>query len=212
MKLSEKKAKEFASTLDFSKGNGLVVAVAQSESGEVLMVAFQNKEAVVKTFSTGGMWYWSRSKGRLWMKGEESGNVQELVSFDADCDKDCVLYVVKQKGVACHTGSRNCFGKEAKFGLRELFELVDERKRAPVSGSYTNKLLADKKKIVEKVVEECSEVVEAFEEKDEKEVVWEACDVLYHLFVLCASRGVGFKDLEAELEKRHCEKKEGKKK
>ncbi|MBI5159015.1 bifunctional phosphoribosyl-AMP cyclohydrolase/phosphoribosyl-ATP diphosphatase HisIE [Candidatus Micrarchaeota archaeon] len=211
MKTSGKKSKEFADSLDFSKGNGLVVAVAQSESGEVLMVAFQNVDAVMKTLSSGRMWYWSRSKSRLWMKGEKSGNVQDLLEYSADCDKDCVLYVVRQKGVACHTGSRNCFNKENSFGLRDLFKLVEERKRAPVAGSYTNKLLADKKKIVEKVIEECGEVVEAFEEKNEREVVWEACDVLYHLFVLCASRGVSFKDLEEELARRHCEKQGNKK-
>ncbi len=212
MKASEKKVAEFAESLDFSKGNGLVVAVAQSESGDVLMVAFQDKDAVMKTLSSGKMWYWSRSRKKLWMKGEESGNEQDLLDYHADCDRDCVLYTVKQEGVACHTGSSNCFGTGKRFSLRELFELIERRKQAPVAGSYTNKLLADEKKITEKVVEECGEVVEAFEEKGEKEVVWEACDVLYHLFVLCANRGIVLSDLEKELARRHSEKEGAKKK
>ncbi|MEM2192522.1 MAG: phosphoribosyl-AMP cyclohydrolase [Candidatus Hadarchaeales archaeon] len=115
MKLSKENATELLKEINFR--NGLVVAIAQEKkTGEILMVAFQNREAVMETLTTGRMHYWSRSRKRLWMKGEESGNVQEVVGVKIDCDGDAILYEVRQKGGACHEGYRSCFFRKIKGG------------------------------------------------------------------------------------------------
>ena len=207
MKTTQKEAEKFADSLDFEKSGGLVSAIAQSEEGEVLMLAFQNKEAVVETLSTGKMHYWSRSRKKLWRKGEESGNEQFLKEYHADCDRDAVLYIVEQKGNACHLDRHNCFDREAHFTINSLWSIIEDRKENPKPGSYTNKLLENPGLARAKIKEECGEVLKAFEEEGENEQVWEACDVIYHLLVLCASKGIALSDLEKELQKRHEEKK-----
>jgi phosphoribosyl-ATP pyrophosphohydrolase/phosphoribosyl-AMP cyclohydrolase len=203
-----KQAREIADRLNFEKGRGLVTAIAQdSGSREVLMVAFMNRDAFLKTVTTGRMWYYSRSRKRLWMKGESSGNVQLVENFYTDCDGDSVLFGVKQKGNACHTGNRTCFfrgyGKRMYFDLDELFSLILDRKVKPKSGSYTNKLLKNQKKLLGKIREESDELIEAAELKDKDEVVWEACDLLYHMLVLLARKDISLNDIYTELGKRH---------
>jgi len=206
MKLKE--AKEIADSLDFKKGNGLIAAVAQnSESREVLMVAFMNKDAFLKTLTTRRMWYYSRSRKRLWMKGESSGNAQLVESFCTDCDGDSVLFRVKQIGNACHTGSKTCFfrkyGEKGEyFSLDELFSVILDRKDRPKRDSYTNELLKKQKKLLGKIKEESTELIEAAELKNKDEIVWETCDLLYHILVLLANKDISLKEIYAELGRR----------
>lgn len=205
MKLSKREAGKIASKLDFEKGKGLVVAIVQ-EKGKVLMQAFMNRVAFLKTLTTGEMWYYSRSRKRLWRKGETSGNTQSLQSFAIDCDNDSLLFQVKQKGVACHKGTYSCYSREkgkSKFDLEDLIGVILERKRKPKKGSYTCKLLKNEKLIYEKLEEEIFELIEAAQEKGKKNIIWEADDVLYHLLVLMAKKGISLEELCAELARRH---------
>ncbi|MEM4389976.1 MAG: bifunctional phosphoribosyl-AMP cyclohydrolase/phosphoribosyl-ATP diphosphatase HisIE [Candidatus Micrarchaeia archaeon] len=202
MRLSRKEAERFARSLDYRKGGGLVVAIAQSQDGEVLMQAFQNYEAVVRTLVSGKMHYYSRERARLWRKGEESGNEQRVKAFYPDCDRDAVLYIVSQKGVACHTGSRTCFRQPAEFGLKQLFGIIQERKKSAPAGSYTRKLLRDRRLALAKLREEAEEFAEALEGKGKRAIVWEAADLMYHTLVGLASRGVTLEEVERELARR----------
>lgn len=203
-----KQAREIADRLNFENGRGLVTAIAQdSGSREILMVAFMNRDAFVKTLTTGKMWYYSRSRRRLWMKGESSGNIQLVENFYTDCDGDSILFEVKQKGSACHTGNRTCFfrmyGRKRYVSVDELFSIILGRKRKPKRGSYTNELLKNEEKLLGKISEESGELIEAAELKDKDEVVWEACDLLYHMLVLLAEKDVSLGDIYAELSRRH---------
>jgi phosphoribosyl-ATP pyrophosphohydrolase/phosphoribosyl-AMP cyclohydrolase len=202
MRWSAKKAKAFAGTIDFAKMQGLVPAIAQDEgTKDVLMLAFMNREALVKTLTNGLMHYYSRGRKRLWKKGEESGNVQQVVSAKQDCDSDSLLFSVRQKGPACHTGTGTCFGRKG-FGVAALGDLIEGR-TSSAKGSYTAKLLRNRKLACEKVMEEADELVEAAQKKGKRAVAWEAADLLYHLLVLASSRGVPFSRIEKELKQRH---------
>jgi len=202
-----KQAMEIADKLNFKKGDGLITAVAQdSVSKEVLMVGFMNRDAFIKTLTSKRMWYYSRSRKRLWMKGESSGNVQLIENFYIDCDGDSVLFGVKQKGNACHTGNKTCFfrgyGKRKYFTLDELFSVILNRKMKPKTGSYTNRLLKNQKKLLGKIKEESDELIEAAELKGKNEVVWEACDLLYHMFVLLVKKEISLDEIFSELGRR----------
>ena len=155
LKTSKAFANKLAKKLNFAKAGGLVPAIAQDYmTGEVLMLAFMNKEAVVRTLTSGKMWYYSRSKKRLWKKGEKSGNEQLVVRAFYDCDSDSLLFKVRQlNNCACHRGTRTCFDQD-DFPLERLFQIIEDRKANPQKGSYTNKLLADKKLALSKVCEE----------------------------------------------------------
>lgn len=204
-----KEAEEIAERLDFEKGSGLVTAVVQdSMSREVLMVAFMDREAFLKTVTTSRMWYYSRSRKKLWMKGESSGNTQRVENFCIDCDGDAVLFRVKQRGNACHSGNRTCFfreyGERGRFlSLDELFSIILDRKNKSRRGSYTNELLREQKKLLGKIKEESDELIEAAELKGKREVVWEACDLLYHTLVLLAKKDLSLKEIYAELDRRN---------
>lgn len=174
----------------------LLPVVTVNREGQVLMQAYADREAVEKTFETGTMYYYSRSRERLWKKGETSGNVQTVVRLRADCDRDSILAEVDQTGSACHLGNYSCFG-DRPFSLEQLYGVIADRFSNPVPGSYTASL--DGEEVREKLLEEVREVVEA-EGRDE--VVWEAADVLYFLLVLLQKEGVVLDDVLAELRRR----------
>ena len=199
--------------------DGLIPVVAQDyATKEVVMLAYMNMEAIKKSIETSVAHYWSRSRQELWKKGETSGNFQYIKSISLDCDKDAILMIIEQKGVACHTGSFSCFFnkltenanektdsnyiQKAKM-LKELYELVSERKLQPKEGSYTNYLF-DKgiDKILKKVGEETAEVIIAAKNPAKEELRYEIADLIYHLTVLMVERGLELEDVLNELESR----------
>lgn len=195
--------------------NGLIPAITvDAVTNEVLMQAYMNKEALEKTLETGEVHYWSRSRQKLWHKGEESGHFQKVKTIYADCDGDSLLIAVEQVGgIACHTGSRSCFFNEIKkFGdqdgnvkvLRVLADTIKDRAENPKEGSYTDYLLAKGvEKICKKVGEESTEAVIAAMKADNKELSNEIADLFYHLFVLMQARGMKYTDVLKVLEERH---------
>jgi phosphoribosyl-ATP pyrophosphohydrolase/phosphoribosyl-AMP cyclohydrolase len=191
---------DFLDELAFGE-NGLLPCVVQDwNTGEVLTVAYMNKEALARTRESGETWFWSRSRQQLWHKGETSGNVQRVRELRWDCDADTLLALVEPAGPACHTGERTCFfqGETSPApheALPALERTIAERRAAPSEGSYTAELLADPPRIGEKVREEAEEVTRAAASESEERVAEEAADVLYHLQVLLLSRGVPIGDV-----------------
>jgi len=202
MKFSKAQAKKFARSVNFNKGNGFAIAIAQNEAKDVLMVAFMDKRALLLTLTSGFMHYFSRSRQRLWKKGEESGNTQQVLCVKKDCDSDALLFTVKQKGVACHTGKKTCFG-EPSFDLLSLAQLIEERKKSAPAVSYTKKLLTNKALAIAKVREESEEFIEAIQKKGKKDIVWECADLLYHTLALAYASGITIRDIEKELARRN---------
>jgi phosphoribosyl-AMP cyclohydrolase / phosphoribosyl-ATP pyrophosphohydrolase len=184
---------------------GLVPCVVQDAgTGEVLTLAYMNREALRRTRASGETWFWSRSREELWHKGETSGNVQRVKELRWDCDADAVLALVEPAGPACHTGERTCFHNgdlEPVPGeaLAALERTIAQRRAERPEGSYTAKLLADPDRIAAKVREEADEVARAAGGEPDERVAAEAADVLYHLAVLLASRGLSFSDAFVEL-------------
>ena len=170
----------------------LPVIVQDADDGTVLMLAWANAEALGASERTEEAHFWSRSRDRLWRKGEESGNVMRMVGIAADCDGDAILYRVRPAGPACHTGTRTCFGEMAAPGvLSELAALVMGRRDADPQASYTARLLSGgPRRPAEKVVEEAGEAAAAALVGTDNELANEAADLLYHLIVLLASREV----------------------
>lgn len=178
-------------TLDFTKGGGLVTVVTQDHlTGEVLMIAHADREALERTIATGEMHYRSRTRG-LWHKGGTSGNVQHLVSLTADCDRDAVLARVRPAGPACHTGARTCFGEWGADALGQLDATIAARAAAPAGtgAGYTQKLLGDRNLRLKKIGEEASELVTACADGDVARATEETADLVYHALV--ALRAVG---------------------
>ena len=179
-------------------GNGLVPCVVQDwRTGEVLTLAYMNREALERTNDSGETWFWSRSRDELWHKGATSGNVQAVRALRYDCDADAVLALVEPAGPACHTGERSCFhngdtdAAAPHEALPALERTVAERRAAgDTANSYTARLLADPALTGEKVREEAEEVVRAVRQESDERVREEAADVLYHLDVLLAGRGM----------------------
>lgn len=194
--------------------NGLVPAIAQdSTTKEVLMLAYMNKESLEKTVSTGKAHFFSRSRQSLWLKGETSGNFLTIRSIRYDCDGDTILLLVDPKGPACHTGERSCFYRAIVEGeqketagpkvLKDLFEILKERKNAPPEKSYVASLYAKGlPKILEKIEEESGELVEAAREKGKDEVLYELCDLWFHTMVLLADSGIEIEAVFGELARR----------
>lgn len=194
----------------------LVPAIVQdAESGEVLTLAYMNRDSLQKTLETGETWFWSRRRQELWHKGETSGNTQTVESLRLDCDSDALLVRVRQKGVACHTGAYACFyqgidvparaAREADAGslgevLGKLGRLVHERNVERPEGSYTAKLLSGGiDKILKKIGEESGEVIIAAKNHKREEIMWESADLLYHLLVMWEAEGVRSTDVAREL-------------
>lgn len=206
--------------------NGLIPVVAQDyKTGKVVMLAYMNKEALEKTVNTGMAHYWSRSRKKLWLKGETSGHYQYVKSINIDCDADTLLIKVEQKGSACHTGHYSCFYRQLVEGdlgelqendidtgklygnnasvLQELYEVIADRKANPKEGSYTNYLFEKGlDKILKKVGEEASEVIIAAKNKSKDEIKYEIADLFYHIFVLLVDRGLKPDDIYIELKGR----------
>lgn len=189
---------------------GLVPAIVQEiESKKVLMLAYMNRESIEKTFEEGIVHYYSRSREELWKKGETSGNIQRLKGFYYDCDKDSVLVLVEQVGVACHTGSYSCFFNEVlkieeeNKIIEELYALLKDRKENPKEGSYTNYLFREGlDKILKKVGEEASEVIIGAKNNSKEELVYEISDLIYHLLVLMVNENIAIDDIKEELIRR----------
>jgi phosphoribosyl-ATP pyrophosphohydrolase/phosphoribosyl-AMP cyclohydrolase len=217
MKLNKKEIKDFLAKVNFKKGNGLVPAIVQDASNDsVLMQAYMNKEALRLTLSSGKMHFWSRTKGRIWMKGEESENYSILQNAILDCDSDAVLFKVHQIGEVCHTGEESCFFKPIKLEnkkkidskmLERLFEIINERIQNPNEKSYVSRLTSQgEDAILQKVGEEAVEFILAIKSNIEKEAVHEAADLIFHLLVSFAKKGYNISTIFKELEFRHKKK------
>ena len=194
---------------------GLVPVVMQdAKSGEVLTLAWANREAIEKTLETGYAHFYSRSRRKLWKKGEESGNLQEVVEVTLDCDGDAVLYKVIPHGPACHTGEHACFHNpievraELPADLGEVtarvFATIEARLRDLPEGSYVAKLhQAGLDRVLKKIAEEAGEVILAAKNQNKDELRWEAADLFFHLLLTLAELGLTPEDLARELERRH---------
>jgi phosphoribosyl-AMP cyclohydrolase / phosphoribosyl-ATP pyrophosphohydrolase len=191
---------------DFAKQDGLVPAIVQdADSGQVLMLGYMNEEALNVTRSCGHVTFYSRSKGRLWTKGERSGNVLELVSIAQDCDADALLVQARPRGPTCHLGTRSCFG-ESRIGgvLGRLDALIAARSVERPDGSYTTQLFESGiKRIAQKIGEEGLETALAAVGEDDAALTGEAADLLYHLLVLLRARGLGLAEVLRVLADRH---------
>jgi phosphoribosyl-ATP pyrophosphohydrolase/phosphoribosyl-AMP cyclohydrolase len=203
--------------LKFDAGGLLPVVAQDAGSGLVLMVAYMNREALDRTLSSGDVWYWSRSRGALWRKGETSGHTQRLKAIRVDCDSDALLVLVDQKGAACHTGQPSCFFRDIEVSevgppavddragdiLERLFRLLKQRRAEMPAGSYTASLFrGGRAQIARKVLEEAEELTHAARDESDQRVVEEAADLLYHTWVLLVERGVELGSVRQELERR----------
>ena len=189
----------FCAMLDFEKQNNLIPTIVQdAKSKQVLMLAYSNKDAVMKTLKDGLATYFSRSRNELWTKGLTSGNTQELVSARYDCDRDTLLYKVNQKGVACHLGRYSCF-EDKDFDIHDLVEVLEQRKRDLPEKSFTTKLFKNDFYLKRKIMEEAFEVVN-FEEGDGLE--WEAADLAYFVLTFMVKNNISVEDVLSNLASR----------
>ncbi len=194
--------------INFNKMAGLVPAVIVDHlSLQVLMTGFMNREALEKTIESGKVTFFSRTKGRLWTKGETSGNFLKVKGIIPDCDDDTLLVKVSPAGPVCHTGTHTCFGEgEARplNFLSDLFDLIEARKKEMPEGSYTTKLFSQgSDRIIQKVGEEAVEVVIAAKNHDKKEVINESADLLFHLLVMLSEQGIDPAEVIGTLISRH---------
>jgi len=197
------------SQLDFDKTGGLIPAIIQdAETQNVLMLGFMNSEALAKTQMSGKVTFYSRSKERLWTKGEESGNFLNVLSIGVDCDNDTLLIKVNPDGPVCHTGKDTCFeevnaNNDILF-LSYLQDFIDKRKVEMPEDSYTTSLFKKgTSKIAQKVGEEAVETIIGAMANDDENFIYEAGDLLYHLIVLLTHKGYRIEDIVKELKKRH---------
>ncbi len=196
--------------IDFSKSpDGLVPAIIQDNyTGKVLMLGYMNAEALEKTQSEGRVTFFSRSKKRLWTKGEESGNFLNVVSMTSDCDEDTILIKCLPVGPTCHTGADTCWNERNDVDdilfLKHLQDFIDKRKSEMPEGSYTTSLFnKGTRKISQKVGEEAVETIIGAMANDDENFLYEGADLLYHLIVLLTHKGYRLEDLARELKKRH---------
>ncbi len=195
--------------IDFDKMGGLVPAIIQDDKTKnVLMLGYMNQEAYDKTVETGKVTFYSRTKQRLWTKGEESGNFLNVVSIKNDCDQDTLLIRVNPVGPVCHTGTDTCWGEENRMNpllfLTELQDFIEKRHREMPEGSYTTSLFKDGlNRMAQKMGEEALEaVIEAVNGTDER-LIYEGSDMIYHLIVLLTAKGLRIEDMAQELMVRH---------
>ena len=192
--------------------NGLIPAIVQDfHTKQVLTLAYMNEESLAISLAERRTCFWSRSRRQLWRKGEESGNVQHIVSITADCDEDALLVQVSKEGPACHTGQESCFFQPLfvdeqvqSLGVAGLYQLLQGRRQQPQSGSYTSyHFEKGLDKILKKVGEECTEVIIAAKAGDRAETIYETADLCYHVLVLLVQMGISPAEIIAELDKRH---------
>jgi phosphoribosyl-ATP pyrophosphohydrolase/phosphoribosyl-AMP cyclohydrolase len=205
--------------IDWQKIDLLPVIVQDVLNNEVLMMAYMDKEALKLSLSTKIAHYFSRSKQRIWKKGESSGHIQTIHSFFVDCDNDTLLIKVTQEGVACHTGRHSCFFTELESGainsevqvsaqamygvIDTLYHTIQERKNADPSSSWTAKLFSKgENAILKKIVEEAGEFCFAYKDNDEKEIIYEAADLTYHMLVALAAKNISPERVKQELARR----------
>ncbi len=210
---------EILDRVDWEKSDLLPVIVQDVNTNEVLMMAYMNREALQRSLETKTAHYYSRSKQRLWKKGESSGHLQHIKSFFIDCDNDTLLIKVEQEGVACHTGRRSCFFTELESGtpvsevevdtaamygvIDTLYHTILERKSADPETSWTAKLLSKgENTILKKVVEEAGEFAFAVKDDDEDEIVYEAADLTYHVLVALGYKNISPDRIKQELARR----------
>ena len=210
---------EILQRVDWEKQELLPVIVQDNSTNEVLMMAYMNQEALGLSLTTKIAHYFSRSKQRIWKKGESSGHIQKILSFFIDCDNDTLLMKVHQEGVACHTGRKSCFFTELQSGditstvevntemvygvIDTLYHTIQERKNADPTTSWTAKLLSKgENTILKKVVEEAGEYCFAHKDNDEHEMVYEAADLTYHMLVALASKNISPDRIKQELARR----------
>ena len=204
----------FIDNLHFDQ-NGLIPAIAQDWiDGAILMMAWMNKESLIKTLESGEVHYWSRSRKELWHKGKTSGHFQKLKGIRTDCDSDTILLSIEQIGsIACHTGKRSCFFKDLETtkdylyppsdACSELFKVIENRKSNHEEGSYTNSLLSGgDNKILKKIGEETAEFIMACKDQDSFSVANEAADLIFHLQVALAHQNCSWSDVLNVLVKR----------
>jgi len=195
--------------LDYSKLNGLVPAVIQDNTtNKVLMLGFMNEEALAKTEESGKVTFYSRTRKRLWTKGEESGNFLNVVSISPDCDNDTLLIKVNPVGPVCHTGNDTCWNEINRQNdldfLKYLQDFIDKRKEEMPEGSYTTSLFQKGiRRISQKVGEEAVETIVGAMANDDENFIYEGADLLYHLIVLLTYKGFRIEDLARELKRRH---------
>lgn len=206
--------------IDWEKMDNLIPVITQdANTNEVLMLAYMNKEALELTIKTNYAHYFSRSRQRIWKKGESSNHLQEIVEILVDCDNDTLLLKVNQTGVACHTGRKSCFytnlktneiisdievNTTAAYGVIDtLYHTICERKNDDATKSYTAKLLQGKENsMLKKIIEEAGELTFAIKDNDEKEIIYEAADVTYHVLVALASKNISPDRVKQELARR----------
>jgi len=210
---------EILNKIDWQKCELLPVIVQEVNSNEVLMMAYMDKQALELSLQTKVAHYFSRSKQRIWKKGESSGHIQTIHSFFIDCDNDTLLIKVTQEGVACHTGRKSCFftelesgevtsevevASEALYGVIDtLYHTIQERKFADPSTSWTAKLFAKgENTILKKVIEEAGEFTFAYKDDNEKEMIYEAADLTYHMLVALAAKNISPDRIKQELARR----------
>lgn len=192
--------------LDFQKSGGLIPCIVQDASTDkVLMLGYVNEEALQKTIAEKKVTFFSRSKQRLWTKGETSGNFLHLVSILQDCDRDTLLIKAKPDGPACHTGADTCFNEKNTFNdIRFLDAVIQHRKANPKEGSYTNQLLNKGiNKVAQKVGEEAVELVIEAKDNNKELFLGEAADLMYHYLVLLAAKNLQLSDVVQVLKQRH---------
>ena len=217
LKLNTKEIDNFIEKVNFEKGDGLVPVIVQdSSNNRILMQAYMNQEALRLTLSSGKMHFWSRTKSRIWMKGEESKNYSLVQNAILDCDDDAILFKVQQVGVVCHTGEETCFcmsikPKDEKVVdarmLERLFEIIKERIRNPSEASYVSRLTSKgEDAVLQKIGEEATELILAIKSDNSKEATLEAADLVFHILVSFAQKDYKLNNIFEELDKRHRKK------
>lgn len=205
--------------LKFNEDGLIPVIVQDNKTGQVLMFAYTNAEAIQMTLDTGLTNFWSRSRQKIWNKGEESGNIQKVKKIYVDCDNDTLLITVEQTGVACHTGNESCFYTDLDSNsnlapvfndsaIYKVFDVIEDRKRNPKNDSYVSKLLSeDKDRLLKKIAEEAGETIIAAKNETKKEFIYEITDLWFHTLVLLSKLGLTPENIEEELVRRFGKKK-----